>query len=86
MSQDNAKLAEAISLPDAPAVVILPKEGYDEMVARVKKLEENQEILFGLFNKLKQSRSNPFNGNPAAVCLKAILSVCSYANGRVLCI
>jgi len=24
MSQDNAKLAEAISLPDAPAIVILP--------------------------------------------------------------
>jgi hypothetical protein len=51
------QLADDVNLCESPSIVILSKRGYDEMVARVKKLEENQEILFGLFNKLKQAAS-----------------------------
>jgi ribulose bisphosphate carboxylase small subunit len=65
MSQDNAKLAEAISLPDAPAIVILPRDGYDDMMARLQTLENNQEILFSIINKLKQASLSKQSGQTA---------------------
>jgi len=51
----RTRSAEAISLPDAPAVVILPKEGYDEILLRVKQLENNQEILFRLVKEIRHA-------------------------------
>lgn len=50
MSTDTC-VAETISLPE---IVILPREGYDEIIGRVKHLEENQEILFGIIGRLKR--------------------------------
>jgi uncharacterized protein Veg len=46
-----------ISLAQSPAIVILPKEGYDEIMARVESLESNQEILFGIISRLKRASS-----------------------------
>lgn len=49
------RLAEAIDLCEDSVIVVLPKEGYEEMVARIKSLEDNQAILFGLIDRLRQA-------------------------------
>jgi hypothetical protein len=69
-------LASAISLPEAPKIVILPKEGYDEIIARVGSLESNQEILFGIIAKLKaQITPQPSDAQAdRATVLKALLA------------
>ena len=53
--QENTCVASAINLPEAPAVVILPRDGYEAILARIDSLETNQEFLFGIIAKLRKT-------------------------------
>lgn len=56
MSEKTICPASAINISDAPAIVILSKEGYDDIIARVKHLEDTTTNLEALLHEVRSLR------------------------------